>query len=240
MRKKFKILVVDDDAVVRNAFSSILVSRGYEVITAADGYAAINAAVSNQPDLIFLDLIMPNMDGFKTLTELRNMSRTAQIPVIIVTARTDAATLIKALKIGANDFISKPFMQSDVIRKTHDMLTRDDPKKNLWDTPLFFDTTKFVSGKSFTQMRDEFILNFENAYLKMIKLLSEHQNEELKVAITRLLDTIKFYQIKGVKDKVLQMLMAITNNDWERAIDLMEETYHIFQSLRRTLTTPSM
>ncbi len=236
MKKKFKILVVDDDAVVRNAFSSILVGQGFEVITAADGYAAINAAVSNQPDLIFLDLIMPNMDGFKTLAELRKMSRTENIPVIIVTGRTDAATLMKALKMGAFDFISKPFLQSDVIRKTRTMLSGKDMEEK-WKVPLFQDVTKFASGKSYQRMRNEFILNFENAYLRMVKLLYEQDKEELKVAISRLLDAIQYYQIKSVKDKILQMLMAISGEDWDRANDLMEETYHIFQSLRRTLPT---
>jgi len=236
MKRKFKILVVDDDAVVRNAFSSILVGQGYEVITAADGYAAINVAISNQPDLIFLDLIMPNLDGFKTLAELRKMSRTEHIPVIIVTGRTDAATLMKALKMGALDFISKPFLQADVIRKTRTMLSGK-KLENEWEAPLFQDVTEFASGKSYQRMRNEFIMNFENAYLRMVKLLSEQDREELKVAMSRLLNAIQYYQIKGVKDKILQMLMAISGEDWDRAIDLMEETFHVFQSLRRTLPT---
>ncbi|RMF55442.1 MAG: response regulator [Calditrichaeota bacterium] len=240
MKKDFKILIVDDDAIVRNKFSSILIGKGYKVITAADGYAALSAAITAQPDLIFLDLIMPNMDGFKTLQEIRKMSRTEKIPIVIVTARTDAMTLVKALKLGANDFISKPFLEAEVIRKIEHLLAHPESPQNIQESPLFEHTPHMVSGKNYQQMKEDFILDFEKSYLMMIKLLADHNYEELKIAITRLLDIIQFYQIRGVKDKILQMLMAITSQNWDKAMDLMEQTYHTFQTLRRAITTSSL
>ena len=104
-----KILAVDDDPFIRKMFHSMLEQKGYRVFTASNGAEAISKSLQIKPNVIFLDLMMPEVDGFQALEILRQMEQTRNIPIIIVTARSDSATLLKVIKLGANDFIAKPF-----------------------------------------------------------------------------------------------------------------------------------
>lgn len=99
-----RILIVDDDALVRASLAAVLHCEGYEVYGAEDGYAAIESAIEHQPDLVLLDLNMPNMDGwvaFLKLEEVRPL-----IPVIVLTARPNQYK--HAVKLGVDAFMEKP------------------------------------------------------------------------------------------------------------------------------------
>ncbi len=108
-----RVLVVDDDADVREALELTL-DPDYEVVTAVDGRAAIDAARSGKPDLVLMDLFMPRMDGLQALEQLRRDPVTADIPVIFVSARGDDAVKAKTLDLGAADFLQKPFSEREL------------------------------------------------------------------------------------------------------------------------------
>ena len=103
------ILIVDDEYSGRETLQSILEGEGYNLIMAENGPQAINQAKSILPDVILLDVMMPGMTGFEVCEKIRNDPQVAEIPIIILTALDDRDSLLRGLKAGADDFISKPF-----------------------------------------------------------------------------------------------------------------------------------
>jgi diguanylate cyclase (GGDEF)-like protein len=112
------ILVVDDESLYLELIADIL-GNGYEVLVATGGMAALKIAVSNAPQLILLDLMMPGIDGFEVYRCLKADQRTCEIPVIFITGRGDVAAEIKGLKMGAVDYITKPFNPDLVIARVN-------------------------------------------------------------------------------------------------------------------------
>jgi CheY-like chemotaxis protein len=104
-----KILVVDDEAEVRNVVVAILKQAGYDVVVAEYGLSGYSKAQSEDPDLVLLDLMMPVVDGFEVLGRLKENPSTSSIPVIILTAKIDAASERACMQLGAADYIKKPW-----------------------------------------------------------------------------------------------------------------------------------
>lgn len=109
-----KVLVIDDESSICYVMQTILVSAGYDVITATTGASAVALAESNCPDLILLDLGLPDMDGMEVLRRLREWAST---PVIVVSARGDEQDKVAALENGADDYISKPFGTKELLAR---------------------------------------------------------------------------------------------------------------------------
>ena len=120
-RKSHTILVIDDEPDMLNLLERILTSEGYRVILAADGNYGLTLTRDDSPDLILLDIIMPGPDGFTVLESIRKYSDT---PVIMVTAKRDAESMRKALALGADDYISKPFRPAELVARIHAKLRR--------------------------------------------------------------------------------------------------------------------
>ena len=104
-----RILVVDDVALMRSLLVRALTAEGYDVSTARNGKQALEMARSDKPDLILLDSMMPVMSGPQCLAALKADPATAEIPVVMCTARTEKPDVIEAVKLGACDYIIKPF-----------------------------------------------------------------------------------------------------------------------------------
>lgn len=122
--KQFRILVVDDEERILNFLRSKLKASGYEVLTATNGVEALEQAQAQEPDMIVLDLIMPKMDGFETLKELRSFSA---VPVIILSAREADADKIKGLGLGADDYLPKPFNPDELVARVEAVRRRLEP-----------------------------------------------------------------------------------------------------------------
>lgn len=117
---EYTVLVVDD--VVSNVLllKVLLTNEKFKVITAGNGKEALSQAVNARPDLILLDVMMPEMNGFEVAERLKADPETQHIPIIFLTALNTTADIVKGFKVGANDFISKPFNKEElVIRVTH-------------------------------------------------------------------------------------------------------------------------
>ncbi len=113
-------LVVDDSITVRRVMERFLQRSGLRVITAKDGLDAISALSENKPDIILLDIEMPRMDGYEFATHVRNDERVADVPIIMITSRTGDKHRARAIEIGVNDYLGKPYQDSqllDAIRK---------------------------------------------------------------------------------------------------------------------------
>ena len=109
-----KILVIDDEAEIRNVVSALLRQAGHDVIDAEYGLSGFAMAQSENPDLILLDLMMPVVDGFEVLRRLREDPLTSRIPVIILTAKNDAASERACMNLGAVDYIKKPWGRQEI------------------------------------------------------------------------------------------------------------------------------
>lgn len=116
-----KILVVDDESSVVEALRYQFRREGYEVITAGSGQLAIDLAKQEKPDLIVLDVMLPEMDGFEACRLIRSQS---SVPIIMLTAREDEIDRVVGLEIGADDYLTKPFSPRELLARVKAMLRR--------------------------------------------------------------------------------------------------------------------
>jgi len=117
------ILVVDDQASVRQLLQEYLGEQGYRVVSAVDGQSALYTARHEQPDLILLDVMMPRMDGYQFLRLYRQERQT---PVIIITARDEETDAVLGLDLGADDYVIKPFRMRELLARVRALLRRSD------------------------------------------------------------------------------------------------------------------
>jgi len=116
-----KILIADDDPQILRALRITLAARGYDIVTAADGAAAITAVIEHHPDLVMLDLGMPRLDGQAVIEGLRGWS---QVPILVVSGRSGAADKVQALDAGADDYVTKPFSIDELLARIRALTRR--------------------------------------------------------------------------------------------------------------------
>lgn len=119
-----RILVVDDDADIRDMLSFKLAHAGYEVHTEEDGETGLAAAQELDPDLILLDWMMPRLTGPEVCTALRQEPQTARLPVILLTAKAQEADVQRGFASGADDYVSKPFSPRELVSRVQALLAR--------------------------------------------------------------------------------------------------------------------
>lgn len=112
-----KILMVDDDKLVTDLLEKLLKSEGYQTVTTNDSSKALEIAKAENPDLVLLDLMMPQPDGFRVCRMLREVSEFKKLPIIIVTALDDSDSRAVAFGAGANDYLTKPFHPDELSEK---------------------------------------------------------------------------------------------------------------------------
>jgi len=117
-----KILVCDDEANIRNIVDFSLEAEGFLVVPAGDGETALQAAMTEEPDLIILDVMMPGADGLTVCRELKQNPRTRHIPVLMLTARAGKEDREQGLEAGADEYITKPFSPGRLVDKVNELL----------------------------------------------------------------------------------------------------------------------
>lgn len=117
-----KILAVDDEPELTDLMHYHLVRAGHDVTTAANGWEAIHAVRANRPDIILLDLMLPDLDGFGVCEILRREAATATIPIIIVSAWASTDSRNLGLELGALDYITKPFSPQELVERVNRLL----------------------------------------------------------------------------------------------------------------------
>ena len=124
MPQKKKILIVDDEKQLVSLVSLHMKMSGYEVLSAKDGEEALTIAKEEAPDLIILDLMLPKMDGWEVCKRLRTESNIGDIPVIMLTARSEAGDKLKGFECGADDYVTKPFSPRELVARVKRVLAR--------------------------------------------------------------------------------------------------------------------
>jgi DNA-binding response OmpR family regulator len=112
---KRKILLVEDEKGIAMALRYTLGGAGYEVIHAGDGMTGLEYALSRQPDLVLLDLVLPKINGFLVLEGLKQNDDTRNIPVFVTSARAEEADIRRARRLGADEYLVKPFRTSELL-----------------------------------------------------------------------------------------------------------------------------
>ena len=146
-----KVLVVDDESNVREVLSAYLVRGGFEVTEAADGRTALEAVRDLRPDLVLLDLMLPEIDGLSVLGEIR---RDSSVPVILLTALSEESDRVVGLELGADDYVVKPFSPREVTARVKAVLKRVSEPDRFEDRLQFGDLS--IDGRTReVRVRDE-------------------------------------------------------------------------------------
>ena len=126
-----RILVVDDTAANIQTLSAILKGQGYQISVATNGKQALQVLSRVQPDLILLDVMMPEMDGFETCRQLKSSEQWRHIPVIFLTAKTETTDIVQGFELGAVDYVAKPFNAHELLARVNTHLTMDELRRSL-------------------------------------------------------------------------------------------------------------
>lgn len=191
-----KILIVDDEQDMRTLIRSFLIAEGYHVAEASNGLDALSLIEKTSPDLVLVDVMMPFMDGYALVEEVR---KTLDVPMIFLSAKGEEWDKVKGLKLGADDYLSKPFYSEELIARIETVLRRVNPqhKKTTW--------------------------------LKAGPLSLDPQNHRVFVADTEILLTMKEFQLLSVlvvnKNNVLsrrdlmEIVWGVDYSGTERTVD---------------------
>ena len=185
------ILVADDEANIRELVTLYLEKEGFSVITASDGRAAVNSAREFQPDLIVLDLMMPELSGYEVCRELR---RDSDVPILMLTARGEDVDRIVGLELGADDYLGKPFHPRELTARVKAILRRSGPAAqretgSVVVGPLSIDWRRHVVTLDGAELR------LRNKEFDLLRQLAEH--EGIVLSREQLLETVWGYDYYG-------------------------------------------
>ncbi len=110
-----KVLVIDDSKTIRRTAETLLAKAGCEVITAADGFEALGKVVDDRPDLIFVDIMMPRLDGYQTCALIKNNQALRRTPVIMLSSKDGLFDRAKGRMVGAEQYLTKPFTRDELL-----------------------------------------------------------------------------------------------------------------------------
>ncbi|WAP50468.1 response regulator transcription factor [Arthrobacter sp. ATA002] len=165
-----KVLVADDDIQILRALRITLSAYGYDVVTAADGAAAVRRAVEDHPDLIVLDLGMPKLSGMEVIEAVRGWSRA---PILVISGRTDSADKVRALDLGADDYVTKPFSTEELMARIR-ALTRRTPVVPEQSEVVFGDVRVDLAAKAVVRMSDRSTIRLTPTEWRLLEALVRH------------------------------------------------------------------
>ncbi len=146
-----RILAVEDDERIRTAVRMALEDEGWTVIEAGNGEDALTAFTAEKSDVVLIDLMLPDMDGFEVCRSIR---RSSDVPIIMVTARTDTHDVVAGLEAGADDYVTKPFQPKELSARIRALLRRARPLDNA-NTHLLFGDLEIIPGEGVVRRNGE-------------------------------------------------------------------------------------
>jgi len=168
-----RVLVVDDEPQILRALRINLSARGYDVATAVDGASALRAAAERQPEVVVLDLGLPDMDGTEVLAGIRGWSK---VPVIVLSARTDSADKVDALDAGADDYVTKPFGMDELLARLRAAVRRGAAATES-DQPVVETASFTVDLAAKTVVRDGAEVHLTPTEWGMLEVLVRHRGK---------------------------------------------------------------
>lgn len=215
------ILIVEDDIPIRNLLRTTLKSHDYKFITAANGESAIMQASSHNPDIVLLDLGLPDMDGVDVIKKIRTWSN---MPIIVISARSEDDDKIEALDSGADDYLTKPISVEELLARLRVVNRRLAAMKTGTQSPVFKNgklTVDYVAGCVYLEGEELHLTPIE---YKLISLLSQNVGKVL----THTFITSKVWGSSKENDVAsLRVFMATLRKKIERGSDVQYIQTHI-------------
>jgi DNA-binding response OmpR family regulator len=182
-----RLLIIEDETPMRTALADVLEGEGYRVFTAADGESGLRRALTEKPDLILLDIMMPKLDGFAVSTELRRVSN--PVPILMLTARGQVEDRVAGLDAGADDYLVKPFSTEELLARVRALLRRFQRKIKTPPRLRFGDVEIDLARQ--TAVRGRRPIHLTAKEFAMLRLLAESPGEP--VTRERFLDVVWGY-----------------------------------------------
>ncbi len=195
-----RILIVEDDKIIRLGLTQALQNDGYEVLIAMNGEEGINQAKTEHPHLIVLDIMMPKMNGFEVITELRRHGH--DTPIIVLSARVDSQDKVRGLDLGADDYIEKPFNLDELLARIRKQLKKSDLKED------FFGDFKFDWQKRIlTDTESSKVISLSTKELKLLELFLKKKEQVLTREI--ILSSVWSHDYDGTDRTVDNVIMSL-------------------------------
>ena len=194
-KQKIKILVADDSEMIRDRIIQVLAVEGFETFEAENGEEVLQIATQVGPDLILLDVVMPDINGFEICTTLRSMENFSRIPILMLTVKASAYDISNAFKSGASDYIRKPFVAEELLLRIKVHL------KNLKLQRHF---------ESITELKDRlkvFTKNDLQPFLNQIDCIKKHLNPDAEESYSKV--TYKLEKLQEEGEQVLIKLESM-------------------------------
>ncbi len=235
---KVKILVIDDSDVIRNSLKKFLSDYNIDVFTCNDGLEGLQKAVEYKPQLIILDLMMPNLDGIKMLRVLKILENVKQIPVIVISGHTNKDNVVAAMEAGAEKIVSKPLSKESMIKAIDDVLGK-----------TFLVSTKKIMSFSATE-KEQFLREVKRFFISSLVTKKEsirqslnHRNKELlKLVIHELKGSGGTAGFTNITDQCVELETVIddpakTWGDINSKCEALLQSLSQIESLHVTRTT---
>lgn len=239
MTNKNKILIVDDDPIGRQLLEAVFLEEDYELEFAGNGKEALSTVLNKTPDLILLDVMMPEMDGFEVCQNVRTNELFKGIPIILITALDDRDSRKRGLEAGANDYISKPFDRNEIVTKVKNLLqlnlSGNIPVKSAPDKSLQTSADEMSYYVNLLTESQKPLKSYMLRYIQDYFYISYDTNESDSCFFWFAADENKLYlmfiesTITRVHDKVLNLLTAsflnrtIQAKQFQTAADLISQ-----------------
>lgn len=177
MESKAKLLLIDDDVTLLKALEIYLARAGYEVFTAGNGTDGLKQLFALRPDLVILDVMMPQMDGWETCRRIRELST---VPIVMLTARGQETERVTGLRLGADDYVPKPFSLKELEARIEAILRRTMAQGNT-DKPrvLYVTDSLVIDSERWEVRRDGERLEMTSTELRLLFLLAENAGRVL-------------------------------------------------------------
>jgi CheY-like chemotaxis protein len=227
--EKVRILVIDDADIIRNSLKKFLSEYDLEVVTCNDGLEGLQKALEIKPKLIFLDLLMPNLDGIRLLRVLKVMEELKFIPVIVISGHTDKTNVLAAMEAGAERIVSKPLTKEILVRNINDVLGGN----FLSSTKKIQHLSNFEKEQMSKELRKYFVNSLTHKK-ETLKQAIDNKNKELLQLVVHELKgssgTIGFNNISEICREI-ESTFLLPNNSWEITSKKCEELFTCFSNI---------
>jgi DNA-binding response OmpR family regulator len=186
------ILIVDDTPANIGVLHKTLEPHGHKIFISSSGIGALNFLENTIPDLILLDIMMPGLDGFETCEKIKENEKTKNIPIIFITAVSETEAIVKGFKLGAMDYITKPFRQEEVIVRVKNQLQLKKTMTELNGINAVLEGMAYESSTGYIQLTDQLKGKIKSAKDVEHKLRLYIEHLETKIAeLTKSVEDLK-------------------------------------------------
>jgi DNA-binding response OmpR family regulator len=154
--EKIQILIIEDNEDIRESTSEILELANYQVYQASNGKQGIDLAIKHIPDVILCDIMMPELDGYGVLHLLNKREDTALIPFIFITAKADRMEIRKGIEMGADDYLTKPYDDIELLNAIESRLKKRERQRNIYSSNLTQITNLFQASHGLEELQKAF------------------------------------------------------------------------------------